>query len=120
MVRPTLALAAVLSVASISLAGDLVTPPVFIGSGGDVSCNLVNITSDTIPARLQLIADDGTVLVDSNQTVPPGQVVKIFGQKLARLVYCRFVKTSKGKVRATLTAFPDSGDQTATAIAVAQ
>ena len=50
MIRPTLALAAVLSVASISLAGDLVTAPVFVGGGSDVSCNLVNITSDTISA----------------------------------------------------------------------
>jgi len=108
------------SVASISLAGDLVTAPVFVGGGSDVSCNLVNITSDTISARLQLIADDGTVLVDSPQTVPAGRVVRIFGQKLGRFVYCRFVKASKGKVRATLAAFPDSGDTTATAIAVAQ
>jgi len=120
MVRSTLALAAVLSVASISIAGDLVTPPVFVGTGSDASCNLVNITSDTISARLQLIIDDGTVLVDSTQTVPPGQVVRIFGQKPGRFVYCRFVKASKGKVRATLAASPDSGDSTATAIAVAQ
>ena len=120
MVRPTIALAALLSVASISLAGDLVTPPVFIGSGSDVSCNLVNITSDTIAARLQLIIDDGTVLVDSPQTVPAGQAAKIFAQKPARLVYCRFVKASKGKVRATLAAFSDSGDGTETTVVAAQ
>ena len=60
MVRSTLALAAVLSVASISLAGDLVTPSIGVGASTNAACKLVNISSNTITAQLQLIGAGGT------------------------------------------------------------
>ena len=47
MVRSIFALAAVLSVASASLAGDLVTAPINPGTN-DVGCRLGNITSKSI------------------------------------------------------------------------
>ena len=109
MVRPTLALAAVLSVASISLAGDLVTAPVFVGSASKASCILVNITSAPITAQLQMLGADGSVLSASlPETVGAGQLVGIGVLDPGTFVYCRFVKASKGKVRATLTAAPSA------------
>jgi hypothetical protein len=51
MVRSILALVAVLSAASTGFAGDLVTPPVFVGAGTNVACRLTNITSALIPAN---------------------------------------------------------------------
>ena len=44
MVRSIFALAAVLSVASDSLAKDLVTPAVFVDSNSTARCTVVNIT----------------------------------------------------------------------------
>ena len=49
MVRSILALAAVLSVASASLAADLVTPPATVGSSTTAACMLTNITSAPWP-----------------------------------------------------------------------
>ena len=122
MVRPTFALAAVLSVASLSLAGDLVTAPVFVGTDNEASCNLVNITSAPITAQFQLIRADGTVLNDSLPvTVGAGQVKALSVFDPGARVYCRFVKASKGKVRATLAvASLISGDGTETTVVAAQ
>jgi hypothetical protein len=122
MVRSTFALAAVLSVASISLAGDLVTAPLFVGTDNEASCILVNITSAPITAQLQLIRADGTVLNDSLPvTVGAGQVKALSVFDPGAHVYCRFVKASKGKVRATLAvASLISGDGTDTTVVAAQ
>ena len=62
MVRSTLALAAVLSVTSTSLAGDLITPSLFVGGSTYVSCELINISSATIPVQVQLIGSSGNVI----------------------------------------------------------
>jgi hypothetical protein len=113
MVRSTLALAAVLSVASISLAGDLVTPSIGVGASTNAACKLVNISSSTITAQLQLVDSAGSVLLDS------GSITVVAGHETSQVlltandeVYCRFVKASKSKVRASLTAFGSSGDRT--------
>src|SRR5262245_7731365 len=101
MVRSILALAAVFSVASTGFAGDLVTPPVFVGSGTTAACKLTNITSATIPAKLQLIGRGGTVLADSTPTtVLAGDTVGFSFDSPTQDVYCRFVKASRSKVRA--------------------
>jgi hypothetical protein len=69
MVRSTIALAAVLSVASVSLAGDLVTPPMFVGLNTSVACKLQNISSNTITAQVQLVdGASATVVQDSGPT----------------------------------------------------
>jgi len=117
----TLALAALLSAASSSIAGDLVTPPAFVGKSTQVSCKLTNITSATIPAQSQLIQSGGTVLQDSGPTtVAAGDVLEIVHIGPGSPVYCRFLKASKSKVRADMTAFNDATDQTDQIIAVAQ
>src|SRR5262245_38304962 len=122
MVRSSLALAAVLSVASASLARDLVTPPMFVGNSTTASCKLLNMTSAPIPAHLQLIAAGGTVLADSAQTtVAPGDVGSIFAVHPDTIVFCRFVNASKSKVRAGMTTFVVVGsDKTDQFVAVAQ
>jgi hypothetical protein len=122
MVRSTLALTALLSVASTSLAGDLVTPPVFVGSSSSVSCRLVDITTAPVPiGDIQVRAADGTLLFDTGPiTLNPGATGSITVNDPGQLVYCRFVKASKSKVRATLTINPHTGDFSDTTTAVAQ
>jgi hypothetical protein len=98
MVRSTLALAAVLAVASTSLAGDLVTPGVAIGSDSGVDCRLVS----------------GPITVGAGSSSD-------FGESIGgMIVYCRFVNTSKSKARAALTAYSLSGDGSTTVVASAQ
>jgi hypothetical protein len=105
MVRSILALAAVLSVATASLAADLVTPPVDAGSNNQIGCRIANITSNAIPAQIKLVDGNGTSLVDTGPiTVAAGATVAygVFNPHIT--VYCRFVNASKSKVRAALTA----------------
>ena len=121
MVRSTLALAAVLSVASISLAGDLVTPSIGVGASTNAACKLVNISSSTITAQLQLVDSAGTALSDSGSTtVLAGHETSQIFSNANHEVYCRFVKASKSKVRASLTAFGTSGDGTDQIVVAAQ
>jgi hypothetical protein len=121
MVRSIFALAAVLSVASISLAGDLVTPPVWVGTNHWSSCKLVNITSAPIPAQLQMIEDGGNLLQDSGpQTLAPSQVYEVGYLGPGESVYCRFVNANTRKVRADFTAYSTSGDLTDTTVVPAQ
>jgi hypothetical protein len=121
MVRSTLALAAVLSVASISLAGDLVTPPLWVGGSHNSTCKLVNITSAPIPAQVQMIEEGGAVLVDSGQiTVGPSQVLDYGNAGLGKSVYCRFVNANIRRVRAGLTVWAASSDATDITIVPAQ
>ena len=62
MIRSIFALAAVLSVATASLARDLVTPAVYVGANTIAECKLLNITSAPVQAQVQLIeAWTGTV-----------------------------------------------------------
>ena len=103
MVRSTFALAAVLSVASTGLAGDLVTPPLLVGASSVAACRIMNITSATIPAQFQMIRADGTVLWDSGPTMlVADQVIEIRVSGPAT-VFCRFVKASKSKIRGAVT-----------------
>jgi hypothetical protein len=121
MVRSTLALAAVLSVASISLAGDLVTPSIFVGLSTAATCKMVNISSSTITAQMQIVGGDGNVIVDSQPLMVSAGAVRSIGVNLpGDNVYCRFVKASKSKVRGSLTAFVSSGDSTDQIVVAAQ
>lgn len=121
MVRSILALVAVLSVGSTGFAGDLVTPPVFVGAGTNVACRLTNITSDLIPAQFQLIGVGGTVLADSTPiTVEPGDIVGFSINAPTQRVYCRFIKASRSKVRAVIATFSDADDHSDHVLAVAQ
>jgi hypothetical protein len=50
-------LAAVLSMAvtaSVALAGDLITPAQYVGSGHNAICRLVNVSTSPISAQIQL------------------------------------------------------------------
>jgi hypothetical protein len=105
MVRSIFALAAVVSVASISLAGDLVTAPAFVSGSITASCNLANITSTQLMIKdVQIISETGTVLATSGTIpLPPGAVFRLTLAGPQSIVYCRFVQVSKSKVRADLT-----------------
>ena len=121
MIRSILALVAVLSVASTGFAGDLVTPPMFVGAGTHVACRITNITSGLIPAQFRLIGVGGTVLADSTPTtVEPGDTIGFSIDAPTQLVYCRFVKASRSKVRAVIATFSDADDHTDHVLAVAQ
>ena len=123
MVRSTLALAAVLAVASTSLAGDLVTPSVFVGSDSGVTCRLLNITKAPLSTEIRLTAGfDGTALFGQwPDHGRPGKDSDYGKSAVGQEVYCRFVNTSKSKVRAALTAFSlVSGDFTNSVVAMAQ
>jgi hypothetical protein len=95
------------------------------GREGDLSqasCILVTITSAPITAQLQLIRAEGTVLNDSlSVTVGAARVKARSVFDPGAHVYCRFVKASKGKVRATLAvALLAGGDGTDTVVVAAQ
>jgi hypothetical protein len=121
MVRSILALVTVLAATSTGLAGDLVTPPVFVGAGTNVACRLTNITSGLIPAQFKLIGVGGTVLADSTPiTVEAGDIVGFSINAPTQRVYCRFVKASRSKVRAVIATFSDADDHTDHVLAVAQ
>jgi hypothetical protein len=78
--------------------------------------------SAAIPAQLQLIISGGTVLADSGpKMVAAGEVAAISSHDPGKMLYCRFVKASKSKVRADLTEFtPGPGDLTDTLVVGAQ
>src|SRR5262249_57305438 len=69
MVRSIFALAAVLSVAATSLAGDLLTPMAEVGSNSEFSCKVLNITSAPIVAQFQMIQAGSTGTLGGPATV---------------------------------------------------
>jgi hypothetical protein len=113
MVRSIFALAAVLSVASASLAADLVTPMIAVEANSQFGCKVLNITSAPIVAQFQMIqagstgtlGGPATVLYDSGPItlVPDGGAGHYLDGKGSN-IFCRFVNVSKSKVRAELTA----------------
>jgi hypothetical protein len=122
MVRSIFALAAVLSVATASLARDLVTPAVYVGSNTSVECKLLNITSAPVPADVQLIqAFTGTVLAESGPTPLGAQGVMQAAKLYAgTTVFCRFVNASLSKVRGALIEINPVGDDTESIVIPAQ
>ena len=121
MVRSTLALAAVLSFASISLARDLFTPPAYVGGDQEVTCKMLNITSAPIPAELEMIQEGGTVLYDSGPiTLGPSLVWGYSHAGPNDIVYCRFVNATTRKIRADLTVYIPVYPATDTTVVPAQ
>ena len=113
MVRSIFALAAVLSVAATSLAGDLVTPEVAVLPNSEFSCKVLNIKSAPIVGQFQMIqagspglaGGPATVLYDSGPiTLVPNGGADNYLIGNGYNVFCRFVNASKSKVRAELTA----------------
>jgi hypothetical protein len=118
MVRSIFALAAVLSVAATSLAGDLVTPEVGVLPNSQFSCKVLNITSAPIVVQFQMIQAGSTGVLGGPATVlyDSGPITldhyESAGSYLAgsgNNVLCRFVNASKSKVRAELTALAIGG-----------
>src|SRR5262245_64029994 len=104
MVRSIFALAAVLSVATASLARDLVTPAGYVGASTIAECKLLNIPSAPVPAHVQLIeAWTGTVLAETAPAPLAAQAVfqavKLYP---GTTVFCRFVNASLSKFRGSL------------------
>ena len=117
MVRSIFALA-VLSVATASLAGDLVTPEVALQPNCQFSCKVLNITSAPIVVQFQMIQAGSTGVLGGPATVlyDSGPITldhyESAGSYLAgsgNNVLCRFVNASKSKVRAELTALAIGG-----------
>ena len=113
MVRSIFTLAAVLSVASASLAADLVTPMVGVEPNSQFGCKVLNITSAPIVAQYQMIqagtggtlGGPATVPYDSGPfTLGPDEGASNYLIGKGYDVFCRFVNASKSKVRAELTA----------------
>jgi hypothetical protein len=122
MLRSTLALAVVLSVASLSRAADLFSSPVYVGSNSCGTCKVVNVTSAVLPAHVQVIETGGTVLADSGtMSLFPSQIYGIDACYTADYVYCRFVNANTRKIKADLTLFNAfSGDFSDTTVVPAQ
>jgi hypothetical protein len=122
MVRSTLVFAAVLSIAATSLAGDLVTPMVPIGVNHSGECILTNVSSRTIPIDVQALKFDGSVVAEQVGNLVPGVSAAAIFPAFTELSpsYCRFVKASASKVRASLTVTGDGGDFTPTLVVPAQ
>jgi hypothetical protein len=123
MVRSTLALAVLLSVASLSRA-DLITPAAWVGNNSAASCKLVNTTSALMVTQIQVIGSAGNVVEDSGGiALSSGQVYALYDFFPSDFVYCRFVNANAHKVRADLTVMSTTslnGDETDTAVVAAQ
>ena len=122
MVRSIFALAAVLSVATASLARDMVTPAVYVGNQTTVVCKLLNITSAPVPAHAQLIeAWTGVVLAETGPAPlaaqAASQTVKPYP---GTTVFCRFLNASSSKFRGALFENVPGGDGTETNVIPAQ
>jgi hypothetical protein len=124
MVRSIFALAAVLSVATASLARDLVTPAVYVGPSTSVACKLLNITSAPVPAQVQLIeVFSGTVLAEYAPNPVPLLAQGVYGVGKSypnTTVFCRFVNASLSKFRGSLIEQVPTGDGTDTIVIPAQ
>ena len=116
------ALAAVLSVPTASLARDLVTPAVYVGTDTIAECKLLNFTSAPVQAHVQLIeAWTGTVLAENGPTPLAAQAafqaVKLYP---GTTVFCRFINASSSKFRGALIEIVPGGDSTETNVVPAQ
>jgi hypothetical protein len=120
MVRSIFTLAAVLSVATASLARDLVTPAVNVGTSTTVDCKLLNITSAPITAEVQLVEAFGPVLQDVRQTLAAGGTMDAALYGPSTTVFCRFVNASLSKFRGGLLEITGIGDGTNTILFPAQ
>jgi hypothetical protein len=119
--RLALAAFALALVPPIARAGDLVTPAAFVGSSTTASCKLLNVTSSTISAQIQLRNSTGTVLNDSGPvTLGAGAAISRSYANPSDMVYCRFIKASKSKVRASLNIFSLADDTTDHTVVMAQ
>jgi hypothetical protein len=120
--RRILAAAALLAAMSPAAhALDLVTPAIWVGQNSNAACRLVNISSGTITAQIQLVESDGTVFKDSGSSmVWPGRVAVIEAASPGGDFYCRFVNASKSKVRGSLTAYVGTDDATDHTVVAAQ
>jgi hypothetical protein len=99
----------------------LVTPTAYVGSATYVACKLINVSSATIPAQLQMLNSTGTVLEDTGPvTVGAGHLVGLSHFAPTDDVYCRFVKASKSKVRASLNIYTFADDTTDHTVLAAQ
>ena len=121
MVRSIFALAAVLSVATASLARDLVTPAVYVGYNTSVECRLLNITSAEVMTHVQVVEVFGPVLVDFAPTpLPGGGALEAKAFYPGTTVFCRFVNASLSKFRGALIEVNTTGDSTETVVVPAQ
>ena len=107
-----------LSVASASLAADLVTPMIQVDTNSEFGCKVLNITSAPIVVQFQMIQAGSTGVLGGPATVlyDSGPITldhyESAGSYLAgsgNNVLCRFVNASKSKVRAELTALAIGG-----------
>ena len=106
MRRYLLLAASILTVAPAALAGDLVTPEVYVGSTTNASCKIVNVSASSVATQVQLFAISGGKLADSGPvTIAPGNGTYVYAYLPKDVVYCRFVKVSRTKVRASFNEF---------------
>jgi len=113
--RPlAVAACAILASGPAAFAGDLVTPEVYVGLQSVALCKLLNVSTSTIAAQVQMESPGQCVIVDSGPlVVGPGDNYVITKSFPGNHVYCRFVKASKSRVRGALTVFgsnPDTSD----------
>ena len=90
----------------------MVTPPVFVGAGLNAACTLTN---SRLPRSLLTQADRDR-RDDAGRQYPDNggcwRHRRVFIDSPTQFVYCRFVKASKSKVRAAISAFSDADDHT--------
>ena|SRR5262245_13674405 len=98
--------ASILTVAPAALAADLVTPEVFVGSTTNASCKIVNVSPSPVATQVQLFGIWGGKLADSGPVaIAPGEDSTMYAYVPKDVVYCRFVKVSRTKVRASFNEF---------------
>ena len=80
----------------------LFTPPFFTTDGNFLDCRLVNVSANTITARIQIFAQDGSSVRDTGlQSVDAGTVLFVFATSTNNPQYCRFSGDfPRGQIRA--------------------
>ena len=80
----------------------LFTPPFFVTDGNFLDCRLVNVSNHTITARIQILAQDGSGVRDTDfQLVDAGTVQFVFADSTNNPQYCRFSGNfTREKIRA--------------------
>ena len=80
----------------------LFTPPFYVTDGNFLDCRLVNVSNHTITARIQILAQDGSGVQDTDfQLVDGGTVQFVFADSTNNPQYCRFSGNfTREKIRA--------------------
>jgi hypothetical protein len=98
-----------LAFASSAFGITLATPPLDASQWDEYACNIINLGTQNLTAKVQLVDfDDGTVLASGELAAPPGAGARLtqLDEEFGFGAYCRFdVPGARRDFRASLTVY---------------